>query len=94
MKSSNVICKDYASGPVVVDIYFNLDVSFDLFERWVIDVYFFVSYTNKLHSLALFVNTNIGWVMNDEVVMMGIKLEYHRGNDSRSFAKILLLLEI
>ena len=46
--------------------------------------------TNFILSLL----TNIGWVMNEEVVMMGIKLEYHRGNDSRSFAKILLLLEI
>ena len=56
----------------MVDIYFNLDVSFDLFERWVIILMYTLLYTNTLHSLALFVNTNIGWVVNDEVVVMVI----------------------
>jgi len=36
----------------------------------------------------------VGWILNDEVVMMGITLEYHRSNDGGSYAKILLLLEI
>ena len=52
-------------------------------------------YTNTLHSLALIVNTNIGSVVNDEVVVMGVTtLEYHRSNDGGSYAKILVLLEI
>ena len=51
-------------------------------------------YTNTLYSLALIVNTNIGSVVNDEVVVMGIILEYHRSNDGGNYAKILLLLEI
>jgi len=80
----------YRIMPVVVYIYFNLDVSFDL-----VDVYMDTFlYTNTLYSLSLIVNTNIGSVVNDEVVVMGITLEYHRSNDGGSYAKILLLLEI
>ena len=36
--------------------------------------------------------TNIGWVVNDEVAVVGITLEYHRSNDGGSYAKILLLI--
>jgi len=36
----------------------------------------------------------LGCVVNDEVVAMGITLEYHRSNDCGSYAKILLLILI
>ena len=78
----------YRIMPVVVYIYFNLDVSFDL-----VDVYMDTFlYTNTLYSLSLIVNTNIGSVVNDEVVVMGITLEYHRSNDCGSYGEILLLI--
>ena len=44
-------------------------------------------YTNTFHSLALIVNTNIGCVVNDEVVVMGTTLEYDRTKDGGSYVK-------
>ena len=49
-------------------------------------------YTNTLLLLVLIVNTNVGWVVNEEVVVIGVTLEYYRSNDGGSSCKILLLL--
>ena len=50
-------------------------------------------FTNTLYSLALIFNTNIGSVVNDEVVVMGITLEYHRSNDGGSYPKFCFCLK-
>ena len=48
-------------------------------------------YTNTLLLLVLIVNTNVGWVVNKEVVVIGVTFEYYRSNDGGSSCKILLL---
>ena len=46
--------------------------------------------TNTL-LLVLIVNTNVGWTVNEDVVVIGVALEYYRSNDGGSSCKILLL---
>ena len=49
-------------------------------------------YTNTLLLLlVLIVNTNVGWVVNEEVVVIEVTFEYYRSNDGGSSCKILLL---
>ena len=69
--------------------WFIWEVSCTLMYTWIL----FCTLTHFILLLWFLINTNIGSVVNDEVVVMGITLEYHRSNDGGSYPKFCFCLK-